>query len=144
MIRSGYANGYRAAFQKFALNPPTQVDEFVAKVESGKDAPPDPATNAPTPPPTPPQAPGMAQGAPMGASPPKLGAELVAGARMFEVSPGHQFSMTVPKGGSACSKCKFVSKDGKSCDNEYYKKSRGGDGALPAPADEFCCDEFTQ
>jgi len=37
MIRSAYARGCRAAFRKFALGPPTQVDQFVADVESGKD-----------------------------------------------------------------------------------------------------------
>lgn len=37
MIRSAYDRGCRAAFRKFALGPPTQVDQFVADVESGKD-----------------------------------------------------------------------------------------------------------
>lgn len=37
MIKSAYLNGCQAAFRKFALGPPTQVDQFVADVESGKD-----------------------------------------------------------------------------------------------------------
>lgn len=50
-LRHAYAAGFRAAFQKLALNPPTQVDEFVANVESGKDVPPDPSTDVPQQPP---------------------------------------------------------------------------------------------
>lgn len=37
MIRPAYTEGCRAAFRKFALGPPTQVDQFVADVENGKD-----------------------------------------------------------------------------------------------------------
>lgn len=65
----------------------------------------------------------------------------------FELPKGHLFGMEVPKGGSACSKCKFVGKDKKSCGNEYFvkwRKSLKADdpNALPAPADEYCCDVF--
>lgn len=67
---------------------------------------------------------------------------LDAGGKTFEVSPDHHFAMVVPKGGSSCAKCKYVSKDGKSCGNKYFIKHRGGNGKLPAPADEYCCDEF--
>lgn len=35
-----YQRGVKAAFEKFALDPPTQVDQFMAEVESGKDVPP--------------------------------------------------------------------------------------------------------
>jgi len=35
-----YQRGVKAAFTKFALDPPTQVDQFMAAVESGKDIPP--------------------------------------------------------------------------------------------------------
>jgi hypothetical protein len=38
------AKGIAAGFHKFALSPPTQVDDFIANVENGKDAPPDPST----------------------------------------------------------------------------------------------------
>lgn len=41
-LRKAWTAGYRAALEKFALNPPTQVDEFLANVENGKDAPHDP------------------------------------------------------------------------------------------------------
>jgi hypothetical protein len=43
MIKSAYLEGRRAAFRKFALGPPTQVDQFVADVESGKDVLPEAA-----------------------------------------------------------------------------------------------------
>jgi hypothetical protein len=47
MLRHVFDAGRRAAFNKFALNPPTQVDDFVASVESGKDVPNDPSTDSP-------------------------------------------------------------------------------------------------
>lgn len=40
MIRTAYEKGRRDALAKFALAPPTQVDEFVQNVEAGKDIPP--------------------------------------------------------------------------------------------------------
>lgn len=43
MIRSTYLEGCRSAFRKYALGPPTQVDQFVADVESGKDVLPEAA-----------------------------------------------------------------------------------------------------
>lgn len=43
MIKAAYQHGLQAALRKFALGPPTQVDQFVADVESGKDVPPEPA-----------------------------------------------------------------------------------------------------
>lgn len=43
MIKAAYFAGYRSALRKFALGPPTQVDQFVADVESGKDIPPEAA-----------------------------------------------------------------------------------------------------
>ncbi|HEX7018737.1 MAG TPA: hypothetical protein VF159_01910 [Gemmatimonadaceae bacterium] len=47
MIRTAYENGCRDALAKFALAPPTQVDEFVQNIEAGKDIPP-PAAPPPT------------------------------------------------------------------------------------------------
>lgn len=35
-----YMRGVKEAFTKFALDPPTQVDQFMAAVESGKDVQP--------------------------------------------------------------------------------------------------------
>ena len=46
MLRHSYDQGIHTAFLKFALAPPTQVDEFVAGVENGKDVPLDPSTDA--------------------------------------------------------------------------------------------------
>lgn len=41
MIKAAYLAGCRSALRKFALGPPTQVDQFVADVEGGKDVPPE-------------------------------------------------------------------------------------------------------
>lgn len=46
-LRRAYEAGYKAALEKLALDPPTQVDSFVAKVESGKDMPFDPSMQVP-------------------------------------------------------------------------------------------------
>lgn len=43
MMKIAYAHGCKAAFGKFALDPPTQVDQFIADVEQGKDVAPEPA-----------------------------------------------------------------------------------------------------
>jgi len=53
----------------------------------------------------------------------------------------HKPAMKVPKGGSSCSKCRFVGADLKTCGNPYYRKYYGTD-KLPYPADEFCSDWF--
>lgn len=47
MIRQAYRQGIFDALAKFALAPPSQVDEFMANVEKGKDVPP---PDVPTPP----------------------------------------------------------------------------------------------
>lgn len=47
MIRTAYEKGRQAALAKFALAPPTQVDEFMQTIEAGKDIPP-PAAPPPT------------------------------------------------------------------------------------------------
>jgi hypothetical protein len=53
MIRHAYQQGVRDACIKFALAPPTQVDQFVADVDQGKDVPPPSLSmDAPQPPPT--------------------------------------------------------------------------------------------
>ncbi len=61
--------------------------------------------------------------------------------------PGeHQVGMKVPKGGSMCANCKWVSDDGKSCGNKHFQawheKEKGAEdpSKLPAPADQYCCD----
>jgi len=40
MLKQAYMNGLKAALVKFALGPPTQVDQFMADIEHGKDIPP--------------------------------------------------------------------------------------------------------
>jgi hypothetical protein len=59
----------------------------------------------------------------------------------------HVFGLEVPDGGSACSKCRWVSEDKKSCGNDYFvdwrKSLESADPhKLPAPADRYCCDVF--
>lgn len=39
-LRTAYRHGRAVAFKKFALGPPTQVDDFMANVEHGQDVPP--------------------------------------------------------------------------------------------------------
>jgi hypothetical protein len=45
MLKTSFVRGYAAAFRKMALSPPTQVDDFLAHVESGKDMPIDPSSS---------------------------------------------------------------------------------------------------
>lgn len=42
-LEQAYIYGCHSAFQKFALEIPTQVDAFMGAVESGKDVLPEPA-----------------------------------------------------------------------------------------------------
>ena len=53
----------------------------------------------------------------------------------------HQVGMKVPKGGSDCAKCEYVSRNEKRCLNGDFQKWNGSE-FLPAPADEYCCDFF--
>ncbi len=53
--------------------------------------------------------------------------------------PDHKPGMRVTKGGSSCSSCEYLGKDGASCTNSYFIKWNGG-GKLPAPADQYCSD----
>lgn len=43
MLKQAFQSGRVAALRKFALGPPTQVDQFMADVEAGKDVPPEAA-----------------------------------------------------------------------------------------------------
>ena len=62
MIRKAAEAGRHDALAKFALGPPTQVDQFVADIEQGQDVPPSQA-------PVLPQDPSAALGMPEGAMP---------------------------------------------------------------------------
>lgn len=53
----------------------------------------------------------------------------------------HRPGMKVPRGGSSCSTCKFVSQDRQHCGNEYFVLWNGSD-KLPAPADSYCSDWY--
>lgn len=52
----------------------------------------------------------------------------------------HVAGIKVPKGGSCCANCRFVSADGKECANVFWVEWNGGDTKLPEPADEYCSD----
>lgn len=58
-----------------------------------------------------------------------------------EYPPDHQPGMRVPKGGSSCSSCRYLSDDGRHCGNSYFQKWNGSD-ELPEPADEYCSDWY--
>ena len=53
----------------------------------------------------------------------------------------HEFGMVVGEGGAHCAKCMWVSKDNTKCGNPGFIKWNNGT-KLPAPADEYCCDNF--
>jgi hypothetical protein len=53
----------------------------------------------------------------------------------------HEPAMRVPKGGSSCSSCEYLGKDGETCRNKYYIRWHGSN-KLGAPADEFCSDWY--
>lgn len=61
--------------------------------------------------------------------------------------PGHRIGERVPKGGSMCANCSF-GKEGMYCTNKYFQRWNAEvNGAkvparLPAPADEYCCDNW--
>lgn len=48
-LAASYERGARGALHKLGLGPPTQVDQLVADIESGKDIPPQPPPMAPPP-----------------------------------------------------------------------------------------------
>jgi hypothetical protein len=52
----------------------------------------------------------------------------------------HQLGMRVPRGGSRCGNCRFLSSP-TTCGNRGFVKWNGG-ATLPAPKDEYCCDLF--
>jgi hypothetical protein len=54
---------------------------------------------------------------------------------------GHKLGMKVPKGGSNCEKCEYVSKDEKKCSQPIFIKWNGSE-VLPEAADVYCCDLF--
>jgi hypothetical protein len=54
----------------------------------------------------------------------------------------HPVGMKVPKGGSDCQKCKYLTGEGKKCKNEKWIDWHGND-VIPEANDEYCCDFFT-
>lgn len=60
----------------------------------------------------------------------------------FKLPNNHKAGITVPKGGSSCASCKFLSKDKLMCTNKFWIEWNGGDSKLPMPADEYCSDWY--
>lgn len=54
----------------------------------------------------------------------------------------HQVGVEVPKGGSSCASCKWLSKDAKHCEEQQFVKWLGT-SELPFPANRYCCDLWT-
>ena len=55
--------------------------------------------------------------------------------------PDHEMGLVVPRGGSMCANCKFLTDDKENCKNEYFIKWNGSE-KLPAPANRYCCDQW--
>ena len=53
----------------------------------------------------------------------------------------HKPAMQVPRGGSSCKTCRFVTKDLCHCGNEHFVAWHGTP-ELPFPADEYCSDWY--
>lgn len=59
----------------------------------------------------------------------------------FELSKGHQPFMKVPKGGSSCANCKFLSEDKLHCVQQDFI-NWNETSLLPQPIDEYCSDWY--
>lgn len=59
----------------------------------------------------------------------------------IEYAPDHKPGMRVPRNGSMCKNCEYVSGD--RCTNKYFIKWNGSD-KIPAPIDEYCSDWYHQ
>ena len=59
----------------------------------------------------------------------------------IKVPEGHQVGMRVPRGGSSCATCEYLSEDRKHCGQRLFQKWNGS-SALPAPANSYCCDFY--
>lgn len=51
----------------------------------------------------------------------------------------HKVGMVVPKGGSSCKSCEYVS--GQNCRQSLFVKWNGSN-KIPAPVDSYCCDFY--
>lgn len=52
----------------------------------------------------------------------------------------HKVGMQVPKGGSSCSTCHYLSSDGLSCKEDKWYKWNFNDPKLPYSNNQYCCD----
>lgn len=60
----------------------------------------------------------------------------------IEVPDNHLIGMRVPKGGSSCLSCEYLSDNKQACQNHYYQRFNNDKATLPAPADQYCCDFY--
>lgn len=63
------------------------------------------------------------------------------GKGQFELPDNHIAGIRVPKGGSSCANCRFLSKDKLHCTEENFIKWNGSD-IIPAPIDSYCSDWY--
>lgn len=71
----------------------------------------------------------------------KSGGRVTDRARAEAALPtGHKLGMRVPRGGSRCGNCRFLSSS-TTCGNDGFIEWNGGPD-LPAPKDEYCCDLY--
>jgi len=56
-------------------------------------------------------------------------------------SPDHKPGMQVPRGGSSCSTCRYVTKDLLNCSNRHFI-AWNRSPKLPYSADEYCSDWY--
>lgn len=68
--------------------------------------------------------------------------EIGGGPGPFQLPADHVAAFRVPKGGSSCATCLFVSEDGERCTNTYWVNWNRGDPLLPYPSDEYCSDWY--
>lgn len=61
------------------------------------------------------------------------------GSKLPDYPPTHRVGMRVPKGGSSCAKCEYVS--GQHCKQKDFISWKG-DSIIPAPTDSYCCDFY--
>ena len=61
---------------------------------------------------------------------------------------GHKLGMVVPRGGSSCAKCSFLSEDRQHCKNPYFQRWNKNENKaedpskIPTLADRYCCDLY--
>lgn len=63
--------------------------------------------------------------------------------KRFVIPARYGFGVEVPKGGSSCSTCFYVSKDAENCNNALFRRVEGT-AKLGDKADAYCCPLWIQ